>query len=42
MILGINTQGARHGIQEDMLTEHKGITHLNDEDAERIQAASRG
>ena len=31
-MLGINTQGARNGIQEDMLTETKGIVHLNDED----------
>ena len=37
-MLGINTQGARNGIQEDMLTEPEGIGHLNDEDAEGIQA----
>ena len=33
-MLGINTQGAVNGIQEDMLTEPEGIGHLNDEDAE--------
>ena len=38
-MLGINTQGARNSIQEDMLTEIKGIGHINDEDAEGIQAA---
>ena len=37
-LLGINTQGARNSIQEDMLTEPEGIRHLNDEDAEGIQA----
>ena len=42
MILGINKQGARNGIQEDMLTETKGIGHLNDEDAEGIQEACGG
>ena len=41
-MFGINTQGARNFIQEDMLTEPKGIGHLNDEDAERIQAACGG
>ena len=38
-MLGINTQGARNGIQEYMLTEPEGIRQLNDEDAEGIQAA---
>ena len=38
-MLGINTQGARNGIQEYMLTEPEGIRHLNDEDAEGIQVA---
>ena len=32
-MLGINTQGARKGIQGDMLAEPEGIGHLNDEDA---------
>ena len=41
-MLGINTQGARNGIQEDMLREHKGIGHLNDEGVEGIQAACGG
>ena len=41
-MLDINTQGARNGIHEDMLTEPKGIGHLNDEDAERMQAACGG
>ena len=41
-VLGINTQGARSNIQEDMLTEPEVIVHLNDEDAEVIQAACRG
>ena len=41
-MLGINTQGERNGIQEDMLTEPEGIGHLNDEDAEGIQAARGG
>ena len=41
-MLGINTQGARNGIQEDMLTAPKGIGHLNDEYAEGIQTACRG
>ena len=41
-MLGINTQGARNSIQEDMLTEPKGIVHLNDEDAELIQASCGG
>ena len=41
-MLVINTQGARNGIQEDMLTEPEGIRHLNDEDAEVIQAACGG
>ena len=38
-MLGINTQGERNGIQEDMLMEPKGIGRLNDEDTEGIQAA---
>ena len=42
IMLGINTQGARNGIQEDMLAETKGIGHLNEKDAERIQAACGG
>ena len=42
IMLGINTQGAKNGIQEDMLTETEGIGHLNDKDAERIQAACGG
>ena len=41
-MLGINTQGARNGIQEDMLTETEVIVHLNDEDAEGIQASCGG
>ena len=41
-MLGINTQGARNGIQEFMLAEPKVIGHLNDEDAEGIQASSGG
>ena len=41
-MLGINTQGARNSIQEDMLTEPKVIGHLNDEDAELIQAECGG
>ena len=41
-MLGINTQGSRNGIQEDMLTEPEGIIHLNDEDVEGIQAACGG
>ena len=41
-MLGINTQGGRNGIQEDMLNELEGIRHFNDEDAERIHAACRG
>ena len=40
-MLGINTQGARKFIQEDMLMEPKGIGHLSDEDAEGIQASCR-
>ena len=38
-MLGINTQGARNSIQEDMLTEPEGIRHLKYEDTEGIQAA---
>ena len=38
-ILGINTQGARKGTEEDMLTEPKRIGHLDDEYVEGIQAA---
>ena len=41
-MLVINTQGSRHCIQEDMLTEPEVIVHLNDEDVEVIQAACRG
>ena len=41
-VLGINTQGARNGIQEDMLTETEGIRNLNDEDAEGTQSACGG
>ena len=41
-MLGINTQGARNGIQEYMLTEPKVIGNLNDEDAKEIQAACGG
>ena len=41
-ILGINTQGTRNGTQEDTSTESEGIGHLNDEDAEKIQAACGG
>ena len=41
-MFGINTQGARNGTQEDMLTEPEEIRHLNHEDAEGIQAACRG
>ena len=40
MMLGINTKGARNVIQEDLLREPKGIRHLNDEDADGIQAES--
>ena len=40
--LGINTQGARNGIQENMLMEPKGIGHLNDGDAEGTQVACGG
>ena len=40
-MLGINTQRARNGIQEDMLTKPERIGHLNDEDAKEIQAACR-
>ena len=42
IILGINTQGSRKGIQEDILTEPEGIRHLNDEDVEGIQATCGG
>ena len=42
MMLGINTQGSINGIQSEMLTEPKGIGHLNDEDAEGIQAERGG
>ena len=41
-MLGINTQGTRNSIQEDMLTKPGGIGHLNDEYAEGIQAAYGG
>ena len=41
-MLGINTQGSINCIQEDMLTEPEGIKHLDDEDAEGIQAACGG
>ena len=41
-MLSINTQGERKGIQEDMLMEPEVIRHLNDEDAEGIQAAYGG
>ena len=41
-MLGINTQGARNGIQENRLTEPKGIGQLNDEYTEGIQASCRG
>ena len=41
-ILGINPQGARKGIREDMLVDTEGFGHLNDEDAEGIQAACGG
>ena len=33
MMLGINIQTARNGIQEDMLMEPEGTGHLNNEDA---------
>ena len=41
-ILGINTQEARNGIQEDILMEPEGIGHLNDGDAEGTQVACGG
>ena len=41
-MLGINTQGAKNGIQEGMLTEPERIGHINGEDAEGIQAACVG
>ena len=41
-MLGINTQGARNGIQEGMLTEPEGIGHINGEDAEGIQSECGG
>ena len=41
-MLGINTQGARNGIQKEILTETKRIGYLNDEDAEGIQASCDG
>ena len=41
-MLGINTQGARNGIQEEMLTELKGVGHLNYEDVEGIQSSCGG
>ena len=41
-MLGINTQGARNSIQEDMFIEPKGIGYLNNEDTEGIQAACGG
>ena len=41
-MLGINIQGTRDGIQEDMLTEPEEIRHLNDEYAEGIQSACGG
>ena len=41
-MFGINTQGSRNFIQEDMLTEPKGIGHVNDEDAEVTQGAYGG
>ena len=41
-MLGINTKGTRNNIKEYMVTEPKGIEHLNDEDAEGIQAACGG
>ena len=37
-MFGINIQGSRNVIQEDMLKEIKGTGHLNNEDAEGIQA----
>ena len=41
-MLGINTQEEENWIQEDMLPEPEAIGHLNDDDAEGIQAAHRG
>ena len=38
-MLGINTQGERNEIQEDILKEPEGIRHLNYKDAEGLQAA---
>ena len=42
IVLDISTQWARNSIQEDMLMEPEGIGHLNDEDAEGIQASFLG
>ena len=41
MMLGMNIQGARNGLQEEMFTEPKVIRHKYDEDAEGIQATYR-